>query len=192
MLLITSHMSMKQNQRMQTKHGQQECYCDTMPTPQMPREDEAHLFIEHCLQFSVTPNSLQNNIPSQNLLMIKQTRMISKTEKKSLLAVSIFCQGVIQLLQLCWKIWKTLECRPYTSWHSPSWFLRTWNGREVWTYFKHTCHHWSFIFLLKTRITQFLSCTISTARRLSTCLHHISDLPTGHMVNTHWILCEKF
>lgn len=73
MLLIT---------RMQTKHGQQECYCDTMPTPQMPREDEAHLFIEHCLQFSVTPNSLQNNIPSQNLLMIKQTRMISKTEKK--------------------------------------------------------------------------------------------------------------
>lgn len=45
-------------------------------------EDEAHLFIEHCLQFSVTPNSLQNNIPSQNLLMIKQTRMISKTEKK--------------------------------------------------------------------------------------------------------------
>lgn len=73
---------MKQNQRMQTKHGQQECYCDTMPTPQMPREDEAHLFIEHCLQFSVTPNSLQNNIPSQNLLMIKQTRMISKTEKK--------------------------------------------------------------------------------------------------------------
>lgn len=77
---------------MQTKHGQQECYCDTMPTPQMPREDEAHLFIEHCLQFSVTPNSLQNNIPSQNLLMIKQTRMISKTEKKSLLAVSIFCQ----------------------------------------------------------------------------------------------------
>lgn len=99
MLLITSHMSMKQNQRMQTKHGQQECYCDTMPTPQMPREDEAHLFIEHCLQFSVTPNSLQNNIPSQNLLMIKQTRMISKTEKKSLLAVSIFCQGVIQLLQ---------------------------------------------------------------------------------------------
>lgn len=61
-----------------------------------------------------------NNIPSQNLLMIKQTRMISKTEKKSLLAVSIFCQGVIQLLQLCWKIWKTLECRPYTSWHSPS------------------------------------------------------------------------
>lgn len=51
-------------------------------TPQMPREDEAHLFIEHCLQFSVTPNSLQNNIPSQNLLMIKQTRMISKTEKK--------------------------------------------------------------------------------------------------------------
>lgn len=101
MLLITSHMSMKQNQRMQTKHGQQECYCDTMPTPQMPREDEAHLFIEHCLQFSVTPNSLQNNIPSQNLLMIKQTRMISKTEKKSLLTVSIFCQGVIQLLQLC-------------------------------------------------------------------------------------------
>lgn len=82
MLLITSHMSMKQNQRMQTKHGQQECYCDTMPKPQMPREDEAHLFIEHCLQFSVTPNSLQNNIPSQNLLMIKQTRMISKTEKK--------------------------------------------------------------------------------------------------------------
>lgn len=82
MLLITSHMSMKQNQRMQTKLGQQECYCDTMPTPQMPREDEAHLFIEHCLQFSVTPNSLQNNIPSQNLLMIKQTRMISKTEKK--------------------------------------------------------------------------------------------------------------
>lgn len=75
-------MSMKQNQRMQTKHGQQECYCDTMPTPQMPREDEAHLFIEHCLQTSVTPNSLQNNIPSQNLLMIKQTRMISKTEKK--------------------------------------------------------------------------------------------------------------
>lgn len=65
-----------------TKHGQQECYCDTMPTLQMPREDEAHLFIEHCLQFSVTPNSLQNNIPSQNLLMIKQTRMISKTEKK--------------------------------------------------------------------------------------------------------------
>lgn len=82
MLLITSHMSMKQNQRMQTKHSQQECYCDTMPTPQMPREDEAHLFIEHCLQTSVTPNSLQNNIPSQNLLMIKQTRMISKTEKK--------------------------------------------------------------------------------------------------------------
>lgn len=82
MLLITSHMSMKQNQRMQTKHGQQECYCDTMPTLQMPREDEAHLFIEHCLQTSVTPNSLQNNIPSQNLLMIKQTRMISKTDKK--------------------------------------------------------------------------------------------------------------
>lgn len=108
MLLITSHMSMKQNQRMQTKHGQQECYCDTMPTPQMPREDEAHLFIEHCLQFSVTPNSLQNNIPSQNLLMIKQTRMISKTEKKSLLAVSIFCQGVIQLLQTMLKNLKNI------------------------------------------------------------------------------------
>lgn len=45
--------------------------------------------------------------PFQNLLMIKQTRMISKTEKKSLDFCFIFCHGMIQPLQLMLKNLKT-------------------------------------------------------------------------------------